>query len=74
MSSVLEYSISNELTLIASPGSLPPLIPLRAAVNDSTSSIMTNTKQSGSWTISVIVLNSFCTSLPDSENHLEKRE
>lgn len=63
-----------ELTRMASPGSLPPLMPLLAAVKDSTSSIMTKTKQSGSCTIAVMVLKSFCTSLPDSENHLEKSE
>jgi hypothetical protein len=47
---------------------------LRAAVRLSTSSMSTHTKTSGSSSRSLIVSNSLLTSLPLSENHLEKRE
>ena len=48
--------------------------PERAAVNDSTSSISTQTRASSSSTMSLIWSKSLVTSLPDSENHLENRE
>ena len=46
---------------------------LRADVNDSTSSMSTNTRQLSSSTSSVILANSLDTSLPLSLNHLLNR-
>jgi len=60
-------------TLIASLGSDPHMEFFLAAVRDSTSSMSTHTNELVSSINLLISVNIFCTSLLDSENHIEKR-
>lgn len=47
------------------------MLAVLAVVNDSTSSMRTTTKHEVSCTSSRTLVNSLCTSLPDSENHFD---
>ena len=60
-------------TLRASLGSDHDMEFFLAAVRDSTSSMSTHTKDLVSSINLLISVNIFCTSLLDSENHIEKR-